>query len=531
MRLSGVRTRSVSEKWEPSPATTVMIWGATARAARLLGARSGLLVRRAPSAAIGIVVALTLAGTTLRGQSDAVVTLAQAINEALIKNDRILNQRDAIEQSALGLRLARNEFQPKVTPNILGSFGQTDVNSQNYRVDVSQKLVTGTEFRVGAGTSTSQIPGTVAAGTSDIRFYNADTTFTLTQPILRGAGTAITRRSLTSAEIRRADANRQEALAEQQVAVEVAAAYYRVVAQQSFVEVARQSLERARSLRDASEAKLDVGLVSQLDVLRAQQLVSQSEIQWFDAQSAIEDARDRLTSLMRRERSDTFAVESQIPRPDQEPVDVADAVASAIDHRLDLKSLIAGAADADLQVRFARNQLLPQVDVNFAWTRRETSETFARSFGLDRFQFATFFTIAMPVDRTPQIVGYQNALIDRERRKREIGTLQRQIADDVKRAVRDRDRLLRSLAAAETSVDIGRKEVEVAKLRYERGLSNNLDVVTAESSLLGAESRRIAALAESAVARLSLRAMLGILDPRKDIGGPAPAVTGPAREP
>ena len=68
-----------------------------------------------------------------------------------------------------------------------------------------------------------------------------------------------------------------------------------------------------------------------------------------------------------------------------------------------------------------------------------------------------------------------------------------------------------------TSVEIGRKEVEVAQLRYERGLSNNLDVVTAESNLLTAESRRIATLADSAVARLSLRAMLGILDPRKDV--------------
>jgi outer membrane protein TolC len=483
--------------------------------------------RRTAFVCIGIAAIATAARINLRAQGARVVTLVEAVNEALEKNDRMLNQRDVTQQSALGLRLARNEFQPKVTPNILGSFGQTDVNSQNYRVDVSQKLTSGTEIRVGAGTSTAQIPSAAGVVGSDIRFYNADTTLTLSQPLLRGAGTAITRRSLTSAEIRRADADRQQALAEQQVALDVASAYYRLVAQQVFVDVARQSLERARALRDASEAKLDAGLVSQLDVLRAQQLVSQSEIQWFDAQAAVDDAHDRLTFLMKRDRTDNFAVESAIPRPDQQPVDANEAIVSAIDHRLDLKSLIAGATDADLQVSYARNQLLPQVDVNFAWTRRETSDTFARSFGLDRFQFATFFTIAMPVDRTPQLVSYQSALIDRERRKREIATLQRQISDDVRRAVRERDRLVRSLAAAETSVDIGRKEVEVAKLRYERGLSNNLDVVTAESNLLSAESRRIAALADSAVARLSLRAMLGILDPRKDIASVA-AGAGPA---
>src|SRR5204863_6054818 len=108
-------------------------------------------------------------------------------------------------------------------------------------------------------------------------------------------------------------------------------------------------------------------------------------IQFFDAQSAVEDARDRLTFLMRRERTDAFTVESEIPRPDPVPIDVNDAIAAAVDHRLDLKSLVANAADADHQVSYAKNQLLPQVDVNFAWTRRETSDTFSHSFGLDRF--------------------------------------------------------------------------------------------------------------------------------------------------
>jgi outer membrane protein TolC len=76
---------------------------------------------------------------------------------------------------------------------------------------------------------------------------------------------------------------------------------------------------------------------------------------------------------------------------------------------------------------------------------------------------------------------------------------------------------MRNLSAAETSVDIGQKEVEVAQLRYARGLSNNLDVVTAEGSLLSAEARRISALADAATARLGLRAVLGLLDPRVDV--------------
>jgi outer membrane protein TolC len=282
-------------------------------------------------------------------------------------------------------------------------------------------------------------------------------------------------------------------------------------------------------LRDASEAKLDAGLVSQLDVLRSQQLVSQAEMQFFDAQAGVEDARDQLTFLMGRPQSGTFLVNAEIPRSSTDPIDIPSATAMALANRLDLQSRRAAADDADNQIRFSRNQLLPQVDVNFALTRRETAPSFRDSFGLDGYKFATFFTIAMPVDRTAQQVEYQSAVIDRDRRRRETETLERQIADSVRQIVRERDRLLRGVTAAETSVEISKREVEVAQLRYETGLSNNLDVVTAEGALLQAEGRRIQALADSAVAALRLRAVLGVFNPRTDMTGSTPVPAAAAQ--
>ena len=467
-----------------------------------------------------LLIAVLTAGSSALAQGSAApspaLSLAAAVNEALLKNERVVNQSDAIAQADLGLRLARNTFRPKVTPNIFGSLGRDDISSQTYRVDVSQKLVTGTELRASVGTVSQIIPSPLEG---DVLFYNADTTFTVSQPLLRGFGRSVARRGLSAAELRREDAARLQLLSEQQVAVDVAAAYYRVVSQQAFVDVARQSLGRARRLRDASEAKLDAGLVSQLDVLRSQQLVSQAEMQLFDSQSAVEDARDQLTFLMGRDKTEPFTVEAIVPRPGLDPIDVTSATAIALANRLDLKSRIAASDDAENQIRFSRNQLLPQVDVNFALTRRETAPGFRESFGLDGYKFATFFTIAMPVDRTTQQVEYQSAMIDRERRRREAETLERQIVDNVKQIVRERERLIRNVAAAENGVDLSRREVDVAQLRYENGLSNNLDVVTAEAGLLQAESRRIQALADSAVAGLRLRAVLGVFNPRTDMSG------------
>ena len=471
---------------------------------------------RLSSASLGL--ALVLAAASVSAQQ-ARLTLQQAVAEALVRNDRILDHGDAAAQADLDLRLARSEFRPKIVPNVFGSFGQTDVASQHYRVDVTQRLTTGTEVRLGVGTSTSQIPDLDGGG--DVRFYNADTTLLLTQPLLRGFGPGVARRALSSAELRQSGVARQHDVVRRQVAIEAASAYYQLVAQQAFLEVARASVTRGAQLHAAAEAKLAAGLVSQLDVLRARQLRADAENQLADAVAGLEEARDALLLVMGREPGQPLAVGTDIPRV-VEPVEVDAAVGTALASRAEVLNLADAVREAEARLAVSRNQLLPQVDLNLAMTRRETAPGFVDSFGLNRFRLATFFTVGMPIDRTAQSVQFRQALLERERRDRERTALTRRIAAEVRREVRQRDRLARAVAAAETSVDLGRQEVEVAQLRYDRGLSNNLDLVTAEGQLLAAEGRRIAALAQSAVQHLQLRAAMGILDPAADLAPPSP---------
>jgi outer membrane protein len=467
--------------------------------------------------AVFICVALLSAAlptSDVRAADEAsLLTMAEAVGQALVRNDRMAGLRDNSEQANLSLRLARNTFRPKLVPNILGSFGQSDVSNQSYRLDLTQRFATGTELRatVGTGTARNQLGS----------FYNTDTTLAISQPLLRGFGRGVARRQLATAELRRVDAARQESLGEQQVAVDVARAYYQVVAQQGLADVAEKSLERSRRLLEASQAKLEAGKVSQLDVFRAQQLLTQAEGQILDTRAAVEDARDLLRYLMGRERDYDFQVVPDIPKA-ADPISAEEAVARALALRPELKSAEDAAVDADRGASYARNQILPQLDLNFALTRRETTDSFASSFRLDRFRFATFVAISMPVDRTPRTIEYHAALLERDRRRREIRTLRMRIADETRRAVRQQDRLVKGLEVADNSVGFAEKELEVAELRYQRGLSNNLDVVNAEANLLATQSRRISTLAELAVARLSLRATVGVLDPRKDFAGAQP---------
>jgi len=138
------------------------------------------------SAALGLVLTVWCVADLAAQDRPRVLTLHDAIDQALTRGPRMLEQRDTVEQAQLSLRASKSAFHPKIVPAIQGSFGQTDINDQTYRVDVSQRFINGTEIRVGAGTSTAQVPA--GLGLPDLRFYNSDTTLMLTQPLLKGFG-------------------------------------------------------------------------------------------------------------------------------------------------------------------------------------------------------------------------------------------------------------------------------------------------------------------------------------------------------
>ena len=470
----------------------------------------GFLGRLATPLLLMVALSYTPMAVDVRAQESTppLLSLAEVVRLALLNNERVLSSRESIDQARLGVNLAESAFDIKITPNVLGSFGQSDVRNQTYGVGASRRFATGTEVRmdVGAATFRNQLGN----------FYAADTTLLVSQSLLRGFGPTVGRRPMERANYQVESARRQHALTEQQLAIEVAGVYYRLIAQRELVVAARTALENAEQLLEASEAKLQANLVSQLDVFRARQLLAEASGQLFDIEGSVEDLKDQLRFLMAWDADDDFSVAAELDaRPER--VSSEEAVELALRSRIELHDAQAAVDEAERDIRLARNQLLPQLDFSLALTRSETADSLRGAFGLNRFEPVTFFSVSTPLDRTPELTGLQNTVIERDRRARARDTLRRRIAQDARRAVRLQQRLVNRLQNAEVSVEFAEREVELANLRFQRGLSNNLDVVNAQANLLNAASRRLAVLADLAVARLDLRATLGTLDVRRDV--------------
>ncbi len=438
-------------------------------------------------------------------QSPPPLTLGAAVDLALRHNARILDADDQVTEARLKQQGAQSAFRPRFVPRMSGAIGGGDLANQSYGAELSQRFAWGTEIQASLGSTSSRNQ----LGT----FYYTDTTIALTHPIHRG-GTDPYRREIDSATRGIEEARVQRVATEETVAIDVAAAYYAIVAQEQVIQVAEKALERHRHLLAVSQAKLEIGKVSQLDVLRARQLVREAEGQLTDAQAGADDARDQLRLLIGAPETGPFAVAAMFPAADAQPVPAA-SLHAARERSPDVGRAREALAEAEQQARETRRPLLPRIDFTLALTRRETGPTLGASFGTDRFRLVPLVHLSLPVDRGGAR-GQQLAAIETARRQRAVRAAEANADLETRRAIRNRERLVNQLRDAEAGVTFAREQVGVANTRFEHGLSNNLDLVSAEADLLSAESRRIAAAASLAIATLRLKATLGILNLGED---------------
>jgi outer membrane protein TolC len=300
------------------------------------------------------------------------------------------------------------------------------------------------------------------------------------------------------------------------VAIQATTAFYQVILQRQLLAVARQSLKRSESLQKASEARLEVGLVSKLDVFRAELQASQAQESMLRAETSLENALESFRSVLglpATEAIEPAAVEiSDIAVPETlEPVEVL--VARAQQTRIDLAESVDQVGDARRAASLARQNLLPQLDLNFAVNQLGLGTSFGsawRAGDRDR-RFTVYLSSSYPLARS-HTTHRAEAELALAGRQRNLLQQQLQVELEVRTAVRDLERLVKSIELQRKAVDIAEQQRQLATLRYQRGLASNFDVVDAEGSLVVARSALVGLLTSHRVARYELLRATGALD-------------------
>jgi outer membrane protein TolC len=138
-------------------------------------------------------------------------------------------------------------------------------------------------------------------------------------------------------------------------------------------------------------------------------------------------------------------------------------------------------------VKNARNGLLPGLNLSADVGAANVAGTPAPHISSETLDYGAGVTLDLPVDRLAERNSYRAALIRFQQSQRAYVAQKDQIAIDVREA-------LRTIRAAEVSVEIQRQNVELAERRLEfanellrQGKREARDVVEAQSALLDAQ--------------------------------------------
>jgi outer membrane protein TolC len=431
------------------------------------------------------------------------ITLSGAVALALEGNFEVLSAADDVRSAQIGYSTQRAEFFPKVTPSFdrLG-----EVTTWGFQL--GQRLPwSGGTVQGGANWATQP--------TIDAPFARSSLlAFELRQPLLRGFGPNTTYYQLRNTRRSRQGRERAFERARQGVAVDVARAFYDVVEQRALLGVAQQSLRRSESLQKASEARLEVGLVSKLDVFRAQLQAAQAQDSMVRSQAALEDAVERFRFLLGRPPGDLLEP-AATPLPEElpdalEPLPVL--VERALAHRLDLHETRDTVEDARRSSSLARQNLLPQLDLRVGLAGRGFGSSYGDAWRAADRQLTFGFETSFPLERTADRADHALAEIQVASSARNLRQREMEVESEVRQAVRRLDQIRKSVELQKTAVDVAEQQHRLATLRYQRGLASNFDVVEAEESLVLARSALVSLLARYQVERIDLLRTLGTLD-------------------
>ena len=254
---------------------------------------------------------------------------------------------------------------------ILGTWG-VEGTSYGYKYDyynaaLNQRLPTG-------GTATlafaHSMTNTERSYTVINPSYYSQLELSISQPLLKGFGPKVERAETRRARFQ-ADVSLQALKAALlQTVCDAEIAYWNLVYSLESLRVAELSLEQSREILKRSQEGARVGTKSAVEVLSAETEVAGWENSAFSARLQVERMEDALRKLMNMAAGDPSSIPAIAPtdKPDFEKrtVRYEDALATALRERPEMAMVENELAQSAAEVGYARNQLLPELNLQFS---------------------------------------------------------------------------------------------------------------------------------------------------------------------
>ena len=455
------------------------------------------------------------------------LTLGKAIRMALQKNFSILAQKFDPKISRERERSSEGRFDPAFSLSY--SKGEDVIAdsylraSNNAGVHFPARAITQTDVWStgvsgvtvwGLGYDVSMI--SEAQGGTSNRFasdWTSEMKFSLSQPLLRGAGTAA---NLADVRVARNNVTISEWGVRSQVMnviTDVINVYNELQFAIENLEVAKRSQELARQLLRDNIKRVEIGVKTPLDVTTAQAEVASREAALITARRAVKDQENFLKQLITADMMLLILTRVHIAPPPSVRVEpnVVAGIKAALELRPDYRQAKLDIENRHITVAYTKNQKLPKLDITTSLKMLGLDGDFGtsvqRTVARDQSAWSIGATFSIPIGNRESRGRYNAAKLEAAQALVKLQQLEQQVivlVDNAAGAVVAAQQLT---VANREARHLAKESLAAGEARLVAGTGTTFEVLQLQKQLADAETAELRAIADynKAVAKYRLQ--------------------------
>jgi len=388
--------------------------------------------------------------------------------------------------------------------------------SQPANFGFSETLPSGMQYNVGYSASKSTSNSSYVTVNPSL---SSALSFNFSQPLLRNRGASVNRLNLMMAKSRYRVAG--STLKSNLISLVSGAesAYWDVVQARENLRVAESSRKLAEDSLALSQKELELGAISPLDIYNPQQQLATAELAVSQAKFSLAQTENALRKQISADldpevrRAPLELTESVDTPIDTAPLDAEQFVARALRARPDLKAAVQTLDTDDMQIRSAKNEILPNLSLTGSyttqgvggnlyqqnaagfgsWTSGGLTDSLSQMFGFGYPVYAFGLNLTLPIRNRAATADMADALVQKKRDALSLRDSQQAVRLSVLNAVSNVESSKESLKLAIVARDFAVKYLDAENQKFQLGSEPMQFVLQAQTQLSTAESAVVSA--------------------------------------
>ena len=413
-----------------------------------------------------------------------------------------LAQIRAIEENTRQLQIIN---QQPITPFSDFSSSRTFVFQQD-----ADRLEAGLQFRTPLGTRAAltareaKIRTTFEGDQRTVRpFYQAFGGIEVRQPLLKDFGPAANLADVRAARISQQVAELAWEKSVSDALTAVLGNYFDMLFAQADLRVKQDAIAADTKLVEQNLRRLELGFMSPIDVQQARAQVSLDTEQQLVSKNLFMErqfALRRLISSKAEDNSSRIYLPVEAPDLNMPTGNRATLLGVAFTKRPDYLAAVTDAGKQDIRLRFARNQLWPQLDVlgTYGYNGLGNSEIEARRGAVDKQapQWSFGLQFSVPLGNVQARAQLEAIKGFKKQAELKIEQSELTVTVDVDTALSRIETSKQRLATARQTRELSEEAVRIAYKRLEEGQISSFDLIEQQRRVYDAHSRELGARAD-----------------------------------